>query len=545
MVEGRAPGGSLDAAMLALSALLPACLAAAHLGNVADAAHDGGTARVLGLEAQPWRALDVAVGVLLAPVPVGTLAARAAMGGAIALGAAGVVLYVVTRRLLGACAQAPWLGPPVAAIAVVSALAAPAWQIEGAAVGGAVTGGLLALLPVAMLAADRGGRSRWVGAAAALGLAMAQEPLVGLCALGGCVAFVKTNRQLQSVDWRVLAGCLLAGCVPLFVAMARTSVSGASLVSALADGWANERESPMAKTPLRLIVAEAGVLSAVLGLGGLALALLVVRARPLASALATIVVLGLASTWVGAPAGPKRFGPPALVAIAAACALASVAMQAIVRAVAAARIPLARSSAAMVFSLALVGPVEGAEESLARARSGPGDAAAIWDDVVWGALPPRTVVLVTNRRVYERALAARAIGSLRGDVAVVPTFAFGVLARRALARDPALLPVWRDLELAGALTEESLSSLASARPLAMACEPHWGRTLGRHLVSLTLFDRFSPEPRGESDRRRGLDAFAPKRERLERAVTRDPGLVEATAALQEARDALLRQSAIR
>ena len=41
--------------MLFLAALAPACLAAAHLGNVADAAHDAGVARAMGLQAQPWR----------------------------------------------------------------------------------------------------------------------------------------------------------------------------------------------------------------------------------------------------------------------------------------------------------------------------------------------------------------------------------------------------------------------------------------------------------------------------------------------------------
>ncbi|MDP9001431.1 MAG: hypothetical protein M3O46_15125, partial [Myxococcota bacterium] len=81
----------IDTVTLAVSALAPACLAAMHVGNVADAAHDVGVARVLGLDPQPWRALDVAIGVLLTAVPVGTLATRAAMAGAVLIGWGGVV----------------------------------------------------------------------------------------------------------------------------------------------------------------------------------------------------------------------------------------------------------------------------------------------------------------------------------------------------------------------------------------------------------------------------------------------------------------------
>jgi len=73
------------------------------------------------------------------------------------------------------------------------------------------------------------------------------------------------------------------------------------------------------------------------------------------------------------------------------------------------------------------------------------------------------------------------------------------------------------------------------RPLAMAFEPSWGRVLGRHLVPAALLDRFEPEPRGASDRRRALDAFVPKRERLARAASRDPELAQAAAYLLRAR----------
>jgi hypothetical protein len=213
-------------------------------------------------------------------------------------------------------------------------------------------------------------------------------------------------------------------------------------------------------------------------------------------------------------------------------------MQALVRAIAGAKLPLARASASMVLVLELVAPVDAADEALRRgderargAGLSPESPAASWDDAAWGALPPRSIVLVTDPRVWRRAAAARATGSLRGDIVVVPTFGRGALAARFLSHDAALVPLWRDLALSGAPSEESLSTLASARPLLTAFDPAWSKPLGKHLVPSGLFDRFEPEPRGTSDRRKALEAFLPKRERLARAVVRDLELADAAALL--------------
>jgi hypothetical protein len=62
-----------------------------------------------------------------------------------------------------------------------------------------------------------------------------------------------------------------------------------------------------------------------------------------------------------------------------------------------------------------------------------------------------------------------------------------------------------------------------------------GKTLAKHLVPATLFDRFEPEPRGASDRRAGLDAFAPVRDRLARAIAGDRELKAAAVILLRAR----------
>jgi hypothetical protein len=191
---------------------------------------------------------------------------------------------------------------------------------------------------------------------------------------------------------------------------------------------------------------------------------------------------------------------------------------------------MAGASAAMIVVLELVLPVDAVDEALARPSSG--GAVAAWDDVAWGELPPSSIVALTGDRSWQRTAAAQARGSLRGDITIVPADAgaSGATARGALASDPALLPLWRDLEMSGVPSEASLAAVAATRPLAMSYEPRWGRAVAEHLVPEGLFDRFELEPRGTSDRRLALAAFAPRRGRLAQAVRADAD-VRAAAAL--------------
>ncbi len=528
----------VDAFLMGLSALVAASLAAWHVGNVPDAAHDGGAARVLAFDPQPWRALDVVVGALLAAAPVGTRAARAALGGSLVVGAAGAALYALARRLLEACAETRRLRFFVATIAALTPLVAAPWQIEGAAVGGSVTGALLVLLPVVLA----GEGAPWPAIALAVGAALGYEPLVGACAAAGVAAiFVASGaaRASLATAWRqrppLVPVAVLVGFSPWLLAVLHVRAAGVPLGPALASGGPCERGLSLAGSPVDFVSGEMGVVLGALVAGGVVLAMLVPRARPLAAASAVLVIAGFGSSWLGAPLGPSRFGGPVLAAFAAACALAGVAMQALVRVVATARVPMARASAAMVVVLELAIPADMADEGLVRAARRSTAATAAWDDAAWAALPPRAVVLVTAAPVYARALASRARGALADDVTLVPTFAHGPRARRDLGADPALLPLWRDLELVGAPSEAALSSLAAVRPVAMSYEPAWGKSVAKHLVPASLFDQFEPEPRGASDRRAGLDAFAPVRARLATAIAADAELEAMTATLLRAR----------
>jgi hypothetical protein len=200
---------------------------------------------------------------------------------------------------------------------------------------------------------------------------------------------------------------------------------------------------------------------------------------------------------------------------------------------------MARASASMIVVLELAIPADMADDALVRAQPRAAGAASAWDDAAFGALPLQTVLLVTDPSIYARALAARAGASLRDDVTLVPTFARDARAWRALSADAALVPLWRDLELSGAPGESSLSSLAAARPVAMAYDARWGKIIGKHLVPLTLFDQIEPEPRGASDRRRALEPLPPARDRLARAVHGDHELEAAAGVLLAARADLM------
>jgi hypothetical protein len=536
--------------MLALSALVPACASALHLGNVADAGHDRAVARVLGLEPQAWHALDVALGALPSILPVGTRAARAALGSALAAGAAGAVLYSLARRLLAACGATRRLGPVVAAVAAATPLLGFPWQLESAVAGGSALGALLVLAPVACLVRAMGEtiehteHPAWVGVAAGLGAAFGYEPLAGLAAVAGCAALLVAHRAGREVVARALGryrGAMLLGAgvglAPFVLALVRVRAAGQPLLHALAEGWAGERGAGVAPSIGGLVRIELGVVVPALAIAGAVLGFLVEAARPLVCALLALLAAGVACAAIGAPAGPARFAAPVLASLAAVGPLAGIAMQALVRAIDRARVPLARESAAMVLLLELVVPVEAADEALFRTTPRVTDAAAVWDDLAWGTLPPHTALLVTQPRVYARALAARAGGTLQPDVTVVPLDAHGTAAARMLARDPDLIPLWRDLELLGAPTEGTLSALASSRPVAMAYEPRWGRAVARSLVPAGLLDRLEPEPRGSSDRRAALDAFAAPRARLAAACGTDPDLAATAGVLLRARAA--------
>jgi hypothetical protein len=526
---------------------LPAVLAAAHLANVADAAHDEGVIRAVGFGwTGAWRALDPLLAAAFEILPIGSRSMRAGLASVLFVAVGAALLHLVTRRLLAACAATERLGAFVASIATWTVVCGAAWQLEGASAGGSVLGAVLVLAPMALLTSRTGIDLRRLPLAVGIaGLAASYEPLAGASALAPLVVLVACARWKQGATVlptsRVVASlaAFVVAALPLVVGAIRfRSARGLELGGAPFASWAGERGASLRSTTCDFVRDETSVPIALFAVVGLALALLVARARPLAVALALVSAAGLVAVRLGAPAGATRFAGPVLAGLAATISLAAVSLQALVRGVAEARIPFARASAAMIAMLELMLPFHAADDGGARAFDRARGVAATWDEVAWGALPDGALVLVSDARVMTRVLASRAAGLLRGDLAIVPTFDLeGVAARAELVREPNLTAIWRDMALDSHPDEFSLSALATGRPLVVVFDAKWEESLARHLVPIGLETRFEPEPRGASDRRRALDAFVPARDDLARATVldRDPELVDVTARLLRSR----------
>jgi hypothetical protein len=538
-----------DHALLASAALLPALLAAAGATSAAPASHDEGVVRVVGLG---WTGLLRGLEAMLAsPVmllPIGTRALRAGLASALVTGACGGLAFVVARRLAFAVRPAPTsprLTSAAAAIGVLTATLAPLWQREGAAPGGAVVGAGIVLAALALAHREEEGAPAGASlrpVALVLGLASSYEPLVLLGALAALAPWLQRAVRARTLDRAALASAapaFLVGLAPLGFAAAllgrapEIAVSAASpLASPLGEGRGAHVGIAVAAN------AEVGLAVLLAAGAGLALAARVPQARQALVSLAAVTGVGALAVALGAPVGPSRTGAVVLAASVAVHALAAVALAAAVVAIGRARVPFAQASAALVVVLELVLPVRAVDETLGRRDARAPDAASAWTEAAWGAAPAAAVLLVSSPGTMRRVAAARATGEMRADLLVVPTFALPSRATdRALRAEPKLAALYRDLALGVTPEELSLATLALHRPTLTSFDPRWDHNLARHFVPIGLTTRFEPEPRGASDRKKALDAFAPAKERLVRMIVanKDPDLASATASLLRAR----------
>ncbi len=548
MEDARSPSAdrgldrTIDRGLLVVSILLPGCLAASRALDVADAAHDEAMVRVLGLGwSGAWRALDALAAASFMVLPIGTRATRAALSSAAICGATGGLLFAAVRALLDSLLKTRLLGAGVAAIAALTASLSMAWQLEASSPGGSVLGAGLAILPVAIAVSQpkKMHNALFPILVFLCALALSYEPLVGLAAILSLASFLGVGRSpvTRAVLPRALLG-VLAGGVPLAFALQRRAVTHLTLDAPPFGQWLGERGEGPRLTPLPFLHDQLGWLFLALAAAGLVLGLAVSRGRALTGAFAVWALVGVGGIALGAPAGPARYGSCALLALAGLASLAAVAMQALVRTVAEAQVPFASASAAMIILLELTFPALAADESQERCEARIKGTTFVWDQEMWGGLVPLSVVMVGQAPVVLRVIAARATGELRGDAVFLSLRDLGGRAAlHDLAREPMLGPFFRDMTLAGAPTEFSLSWLASSRSLALTFQPRWERTLARHLVATGGIDRFEPEPRGNVERKKGIDAFLPARERLAKLITvpRDPELMVATASLLRAR----------
>lgn len=521
--------------LLVASGVVPAVWAAVRAPLVPDASHALATVRAVGLGwAGGLRALDPVAASFGLLLPAGTRATRAALVAAVAVGLLGMVVFAIARKLLRAMspASSPALAASLAFVAGTMTTLSLGAQVEAGALGATVLAAAIALGPIALLA-PRVATVTLGYASFCVGLSLAQEPVLALMAMGSAAVIAVSTRPLpRRGAWAIgagaVAGALPAAIGPMWRVM--TPALGASVRPL--DQWLGEGPSSDART---WIESELGWVALAAAAVGAVLALRDKRTRSVGAALTVAGAIGTLAVFAGAPAGPARWAASSIASIGVLAVLAAAGMQAAAIAIARIPVPFAGASSAMAVLLELAFPLKTADDTaLALRDRGAATAAWIADTVL--PIAPRALIVAGSRDAVHEWLALRAAGELGPDVLVVPTFDVrGRAGRRAMLREPALVPFARDMELTGTPAELSLTQIAERRPLLVAFEPRWNRTIAHHLVAEGLLDRFQTEPRGASERRSALRAFAPVCERLARLGKVDPALLATSTSLLRAR----------
>jgi len=467
---------------------------------------------------------------LLAPamvlLPVGGRWLRIAALGALAAGTAGLALFELTRRLLRANAATPVLGAALALAAAVMATLAQSWQTAAAAPGGGAVGVALGLGALAVTAASPGldGRRLCAGgllAALALGEhgGVGAATLLGIGAALGVVPRVLTRRLAT-------AGALGFGLGVLLVALALVVRAEAWLgwldppspggargwlpVGAKLDPWQIAGAWQRQIGPLPLLLAAGGALWGVAR----------VKTRPVVLSMLPFVVGDLLTRIPSLTTQPGSGGPCRLTAIGALAAAAALGVQTLALGSQRARLPFARPVAVLLVVLHFTFALVAAEDAAFAPRSLDADATETWTDEAFAGLAPRAMVLARSEPTASRLRAAALVRGERPDVVVVRLARAQqpAVARRLLAREPALAGLLRDLAVQGRPGEYALSTLADARPLYVEVDPRWDPRLFSHLTPGMTWPRFAPHALGRSDRSARLEAVLPSLTRVLAAV---------------------------
>ena len=418
-----------DRAMLALCALVPAALGASGAASAAPASHDEAVVRAVGLGwTGMFRALDAIVAAPLVLAPIGTRALRAGVASALVTGACGALTFLIARRLAHAvrpAAASRHLISAVSGVAALSAVLAPAWQVEAAAPGGTVVGALLVLAALALAQGQGRGddEKRDAGELPALafvmGLSASYEPLVLAASVVATLPWVERAVRARALDRRALvhaAPAFALGLLPLALGAALSrrvpeiAVSAARPFASSIGAQAGPRVAIGA-----FALAEIGTLILLAAAAGAVLSALAPSARRWLASLLGVVVVGAVAIMLRVPAAPSHVAAVVLAATAAVHVLAAIALAAAVIAISTARVPFAHASAALVVVLELVLPVRAADETLTRRDTRAPRASTIWNEVAWGAAPPAAVVLVSDPVTMRRIAASRATGEMRAD----------------------------------------------------------------------------------------------------------------------------------
>jgi len=447
-------------------------------------------------------------------LPLGGRWLRASWASAFALALSAYLIYLLARRVLERAVDTPRLTPAVSLAAALTATLAPSFQLEGTVAGGAPLATALVLAGLLLgYETIRRRDARWsIALGGVVGLAASEAHAAALVLLLALIVQGAAHWALPRPR-AVLAFC--AGFLALFaLALAPLVIRPWSAHAGLdfghglaASSLALLDASDARTTALASWLADVGVISFGLALGGLVLGSLRKSTR---GSFAPLVVLVLADLAIPAnrvaQLTPDALGALRLMAIAALAVSAALAVQSSAVALTKARIPFAQIASVLlvVFDFTLV--FVGAEDSAYACERRGQTAAERWTDEALASVPPNGLVLLRSEAIAWRLLATRIVRGERSDLIVVPTplLERGNVRARLLAAEPALAPLIREVALSGHPSEYALSTLADARPLFVEFDSSFDHAQLEHLIPQPFFMHFAPEPLGRSDRVAGL-----------------------------------------
>jgi hypothetical protein len=450
-------------------------------------------------------------------LPIGTLAFRAALASAVAVGVSAVLVHRIAGRWL---AGHPGLPRPLASllatIAAMMAALGPAWQQEGTLGGGAMFAVALVLLAVdqAMLLVERPtltpeATQRWLLLAATLGLTFAESIPSGLAATTAVAAVVTTAGRLPRLRLAGWLVALVAGVAALgFASLLLRPLSpgswsdiGRALSAASLDTLEVEA---VRKTTLLAWLDDVGLLILALSTLGLGIGVFRERLRAPVAGLVVLLLFDLlyppaaTSPLVPEPLAALRCGAFATFAITAAAGVGEVV--AFLRGL---RIPMARTAMVLTVAFHVTLVAVTSEDAAFAANRSDHVAAEEWTDEALVRLPRDAALFVHSPVLTWRLWAAQMLRGERPDVLVVPVpmVRHGRVTNNLLPSEPAVAQLLRDLALTGEASEYSLSLLADARPLLVELDPRWDERIISHLTIEGPWLRFAPQVLGPSDRK--------------------------------------------
>jgi hypothetical protein len=469
---------------------------------------------------------------LVSFVPLGTALTRAGSVAALALGSSGFLLFRLSERLLTSARSPSSLVPAISLLSSLIATVGPSFVEAGTAAGGAAVAAALALAAIERSSSQATARSGLL-IGGLLGLTFCESRLTALvAALAVTALFLVRERTFP----RALAAWLLAGAggaalLPIALGVSLLASPGRSVLELFSSSRASLSFS-LARTTDAFAhwVQGVGLVWAGVALLGLVVALLDHRARGLASCLLALLVAGALGTADGSPTAPDPLSGVNLLGISALAVAASAGLSFLVGVLGRARLPFARAAGVLLVVYAASLVFVGADDSSRIAQIRESSLAERWTDEAWLSLPPRSLLLVRSEAVYLRLLASRTLAGSRPDVLLVPTAALDQSSVRLdlVEQEAALVPIVRDVLLAGKPSELALTGLADARPMYVELDPNWDFRLYPHLVPHAFFSEFSPHPLGRSDRTAGVESASQHFDEVAAAIRATAGRDPAT-----------------